>query len=490
MIIKAMSEDHLVSTDNTDGDDLFIPDRFDMLKRKADDKLQTIIVPVDDALRVIDLRRRGIRAAGRGGFLILRGDSGSGKSTFLHTLNLFRERHITLSIERSDEIGSFLQRLGPAACELRTLVIEGREALRDTGLAELEAALHDINSFLRTERGEHTIIAWPCNADDLQSALIETAKRIGGDALLGTGDAYMNFSGPPKDQYLEIGKRTVATLNQGASIHDLGVSEQNAQEFIEASPTVGSFMGRLREALLQNLSEVGSHLNKERCRLWIVVIAGNDPDNDVAALTRGNFNTADIDRLLSATQANVVEELRRYPEKIGIISAALDAKILHVPILAALAFARTYHNSGKLKSLMTQANLSTSHDNQAKARIEASELGLALLGSGQGTRTRGPKAGPNTIDAFEKLAEIASNDDQALNEALGRALVDSGRITSFLTEQDFGDGLTRRTDILATTASGPIRLEVMWRKKAGRADIANYTLTKLFNYGRAIGFLE
>ena len=202
------------------------------------------------------------------------------------------------------------------------------------------------------------------------------------------------------------------------------------------------------------------------------------------------MSTADIDRLLSATQANVVEELRRYPEKIGIISAALDAKILHVPVLAALAVARSYHNGGKLKALMEQANLSTARDNQAKSRIESSELGLALLGGGQGTRTRGPKIGSNTIDAFEKLVDIASNDDQALNQALGNALVDTGRITSFLTEQDLGNGLIRRTDILATSRSGPIRLEIMWRKKAGRADIANYTLTKLFNYGRAFGYLE
>lgn len=490
MTIKAMSEITVGSAAITGGEDLFIPDRFDMLKRKADDKLQTIVVPVDDALQAIDLRRRGMRAAGRGGFMVVRGDSGSGKSTFLHTLNLFRENHLTLSIERSEEIGSFLQRLDSANCAMRVLVIEGREALRDTDLSELEAALHDINSFLRTDRGENTMVAWPCNADDLQNALIDIASRIGGDALLGTGEPYIRFQGPPKEQYLDIGQRTVATLNQGASIHDLGVSEENAQEFIESSPTVGSFMGRLREALLQNLGEVDDHLKKERCRLWVVVIAGNDPDNDVAALTRGNLSTADIDRLLSATQANVVEELRRYPEKIGIISAALDAKILHVPVLAALAAARSYHNGGKLKGLMEQANLSTARDNQAKSRIESSELGLALLGGGQGTRTRGPKIGSNTIDAFEKLVDIASNDDQALNAALGNALVDTGRIMSFLTEQDLGNGLIRRTDILAKSRSGPIRLEIMWRKKAGRADIANYTLTKLFNYGRAIGYLE
>jgi hypothetical protein len=31
---------------------------------------------------------------------------------------------------------------------------------------------------------------------------------------------------------------------------------------------------------------------------------------------------------------------------------------------------------------------------------------------------------------------------------------------------------------------------VMWRKSTGRAEIANYVLTKLYNYGRAIGLLS
>jgi DNA (cytosine-5)-methyltransferase 1 len=30
----------------------------------------------------------------------------------------------------------------------------------------------------------------------------------------------------------------------------------------------------------------------------------------------------------------------------------------------------------------------------------------------------------------------------------------------------------------------------MWRSKTGRADIANYVLAKLGNYGRAIGLLD
>ena len=140
---------------------------------------------------------------------------------------------------------------------------------------------------------------------------------------------------------------------------------------------------------------------------------------------------------------------------------------------------------------MKAERLQTSFDESAADRLQNSDLGRALQGAAQGLRTRGPRIGSNTRDAFEKIAQIASRDDQILNATIGRALVDSGLSTEFETEIDIGSGLTRRTDILLKTVGlGPVRLEVMWRKKTSRAEIANYVLTKLHNYGRAIGFLE
>lgn len=311
---------------------------------------------------------------------------------------------------------------------------------------------------------------------------------MGGDALLGVGDPVYVFSGPPRDKFLEIGSRTVAALNQGASLYDLGVSEQEAMKLAEESPTIGKYLGKLRRALLDNMDLVGGLLAREQCKMWVVVVAGNDPDNDVAALTRGSLHAADIDRLLSATEANVVQELRTYPEKIGILGTVLDAKILHLPVKAALAIARQYGDE-TLHKEMNARGLSTARDKAARERLFESDLGRAFRGATTGPRTRGPKVGSNTVDAFGKLVAIASGNDRLLNRAIGEALKDAGLIDSYDTEKALGDGLSRCSDIFVECGQGVVRLEVMWRKTTSRAEIANYTLTKLWNYGKAIGYL-
>ena len=102
----------------------------------------------------------------------------------------------------------------------------------------------------------------------------------------------------------------------------------------------------------------------------------------------------------------------------------------------------------------------------------------------------GGKAGSNTEEAFKKLASVAQSGDVALNKAVSAAFKDAGYINRFETEKDLGVGLTRRTDVYCQSNQGAIRMEMMWRARTSRAEIANYVLTKIFNYGRAIGFLS
>jgi len=470
--------------------DLVVPDRFEGLRDAAPNQLKSIIVPVEAALRHINDLYSDMTEALRGAFLILRGDPGVGKTTFLHTLPMFLEAVEVISIPSSETVEKAVSKLPKSSARLRLLVLEGREALHDIPLQKIEADLHFINVFIRTT-GRDCLVVWPCNTDDLQSKLVDRAKDIGDDALLGTGDPVYLFSGPDRPQYRLIAEQTVAVLNQGATLADLGVSEDEIDKLTKNSQSVGRMLGQLRNTMRQKKKGVTSLLRREQCKLWVVVAAGNEPDRDVAALTRGRYSAIDIERLMSATEANIVEELKPYPDKLGILGTVLDAKIYHLPMLAALDIVRTYADSN-LRRRMKSASLADRATATTKAldRLGNTDLGRIFSGGSHGPMSRGARPGSNTEEAFKKLASIAQRADTALNRAFAEALKDAGYVTSYATEKNLGSGLTRTTDILCESSRGTVRLEMMWRSKTSRADIANYVLIKLYNYGRAIGFLS
>lgn len=296
-----------------------------MLRRKAQAHIAEIISPVNDGLDMIDSYQADMRASSRGAFLILRGDSGTGKSTFIHTVGLFRKDIETITFTKDKDLSIALAELTATKFSLRIIVLEGREALTDVSNELLEKSIHSINSFIRTEEGEKTLVAWPVNRDDLADRLAKLGQELGGEALLGTGNPIYMFAGPPKDKFLEIANNTIALLNQGENIHDLGISNTRAYQLLENTNTIGLFLAKIRQELLANQTDLRKLAKSERPRVWIIVLAGNEPDGDVDGLTRGTLYSADIDRMLSVTKANIVEELKQFPEKLGMLGTYLDA---------------------------------------------------------------------------------------------------------------------------------------------------------------------
>jgi DNA (cytosine-5)-methyltransferase 1 len=470
--------------------ELSLPDRFEGLRLKAADQLSSIIEPVHDGLARIDDAYEDMQAAARGAFVLLKGGSGTGKSTFLHTVHMFRQGVETLSIGPSHELRATLQSLSTSHARLCILVLEDREALKDVEVQEIERDLHAVNGFIRSAAGRNCLVVWPCNTDELERQILSLANAIGGDALLGTNHSSYLFGGPDRRQFRKIADTTVAVLNQGATLAGLGISEDEIEKLIKSSETVGKLLGGLRQAIRAKRESVTKLLRTEQCKLWIVVAAGNEPNGEVAALTRGSYSAVDIERLLTATDANVVRELKLFPSKLGILGTVLDAKVFHLPMLAALDIARTYADED-LRRRMKQANLSDTANSSTKAlhRLANTDLGRAFVAGPQGPLSPGSKPGSNTEEAFRKLVSIAQRSDVSVNRAIGAALSAAGYVQTFATERDLGLGLTRRTDLYCEATGNIVRMEIMWRAKTSRAEIANYVLTKLHNYGRAIGFL-
>jgi hypothetical protein len=469
---------------------LRVPDRFESLRNAGGGSLLTIVAPVEASLAAIDHRFTEMSSAGRGGLMVLNGPSGAGKSTFLDTVGLFRQGVVTETIGASEDVREALERVAPTASP-RILVLEGREALRDIPESALEASMHAINSFARSDSGCNTLVVWPTNTQNLTKALGELGERLGAEALFGTRDRTERFTGPHKSEYVNIASRTVAALNEGASLTALGVSESEARLIAEQADTIGRFLGEIRQALIRSGAHVLELLATERCRVWTVVVSGPDAEGDVAALTRGGFATTDIDRLMTATAANIVKDLKEHPQVLGILGTVLDSRIAYLDMVSALEVAREFGDD-QLHRLMQGHDMSVAADGSAVMRLQASELGVLLAGRTLGTKKPGPKPGSNTQKAFLSLTRIARQNDVPCNRALGRGLAELGLIADYETERDLdvGTAYALRSDLYCDMgATGPIRLEFMWRAKGGRADIANYVLTKLGSYGKAIGLV-
>jgi hypothetical protein len=469
-------------------EDLHVPDRFEGLRDAGTGALQSIIVPVQETLDILDERFVDMRAARRGSLMLLRGNSGAGKSTFLDTVGLFRHGVVTERVSPVFDIQEALQGLHPATSP-RIVVLEGREALGDVSESALEAGMHAINTFVRSGAGRDTLVVWPINTDELADILARLAFKLGGEALLSVGEEVTAFSGPRHSEFVGIAERTVAALNEGASLAALGISEEKAVNLAEQSNSTGQYLATIRRDLIRNGARVRKLLKSEQFRLWTLIISGNDSEGDVAALTRGGYAYADIDRLMTATGANIVSELKKYPDTLGILGTVLDAKILNIDMVTILAIARQYGDRN-LHLLMRQLGMSTSSDKSAEGRVLASELGLIISGQSLGTRKRGSKPGSSTQAAYANLAKIARSDDGILNRAIGTALVQSGLAESAETERELGTPLKYVSDLYVLSEGGPVRIEVMWRSTTSRAEIANYVLSKLGNYARAIGLLE
>jgi hypothetical protein len=269
------------------------------------------------------------------------------------------------------------------------------------------------------------------------------------------------------------------------------MSEDDAQSLAHRAGTIGHFMSLIRNELIENESLVSGLLAREKCRLWTVVAAGGEARSQVTAVTRGTYGHVDMDRLLAATDANVVTELRKYPHRVGMLGTSLDARVFYLDPGTSLAVARL-HGAAKLHAHMEARGLATTLQGAGRhrRRIGSTDLGRVLAAD----RLGGIRADSRSTEAdereFASLLEIARTNDGHLNRALGEALVADGLIELFESETTVGEGLRFASDLRLVRGGEAIRIEVMWRASVSQADIAKYVLTKLHNYGRAIGYLS
>ena len=468
-----------------------IPNRFESLQNFAQDaELSTIVKPVKSGLSKIDGIYDDMLGAGQGAFLVLHGQPGSGKSTFLHTLKLFREGVRTITVNNEQPIDEALWEMPEGPERLRVVVLTGREAVAGISEQDLDRALHAINEFIRSREGLRTLVVWPCTSEAAVRRILAKAGLIGGDALLGVTPSGYPFEGLPKAEYVDVARGTIQALNGGATLIALGVTDDRAAELAGKAPTLGAFLASLRAEELKNRTLLFNHLpERDRYNLWVVVVAGNDPETDVGTLTSGAHFSADIERLLASTDANVVQDLKRYPAKLGLLGRTFDARILHLPIMTAMAVVRD-HAGDDLRQRLAAAGFPAKPAGDGLDRLQKSLLARALRGEQVVPRAQGRRPEKAREEEFKRLSQFAKADDGALNRTIAEALKAATLIEGYELEHPIGDAQRRNADVLCDVRGSFVRLEFMWRAASNTGEIARYVLEKLYNYGKAIGFLN
>ena len=136
-----------------------LPSRFENMKLSKNGSytlkelqaLKSFIFEDVESIRHIRKMITTMKASNSGAFLVLKGESGSGKTTFLNTLPLYISDLKVQSIYNTQDLNQELEKL-VATNKPRILILENRETVEALSSRQLEKEIHLINKFIRDEK--------------------------------------------------------------------------------------------------------------------------------------------------------------------------------------------------------------------------------------------------------------------------------------------------------------------------------------------------
>lgn len=465
-----------------------LPSRFENLKLGEPDekKLKSFILKNKAAIEHINNVIESTYSSNSGAFLIIKGKSGIGKTTFLRTLNLYIDNvEICKNYEDEEELQKYFSKLNDNG-KFKIIMLENRESIAETKYSNMEKDIRSINKFLRSNIGRNSIVVWPCNHQSVVDDIVDLSKTIGGTFLINDETVY-DFNGPDIKNYYQILKNTFSIFNNEQDIENYGIDENISDNILKEqgnNTTIGTHLELSRKMVINNIKKINNcyDLFTEEFKLWIVVISNKGCTTEINYLTKGNNRQIDLDRLLHSTSANIKNKFLENKSILKMFTSAIDCKILTINSLNVCNLIKSTKND-KLKELLKENGLTLNEKVLREKLIIECEIVKAIENNTINNERDG-KLSDNL--EFSKILKISESNDKILNREICEALMEGKHIYSYVLEQNKGEFTTIRSDAHCGIMGNYLELEFMWRTNVSKAMIAEYTLKKIYNYAEAL----
>ncbi|MCL4300616.1 MAG: hypothetical protein KJ077_33070 [Anaerolineae bacterium] len=463
---------------------LIFPQRWELLKAEAEKRnvpIKPLIMPVQQALIEIEKERQQIEETGMGRLFIMSGVSGSGKSTFLNSLDLFIEgvsvHTITIrAIDRAEVIEDKLATLKREKRKMAVVVLEGKESPGALKSDELDILLTTLNADFRRGAGKQTLFVIPTTSQAVAQTISQRASDIGG--MTTRSRPFYVYVGPPRSDYEQITDKMLRALNDSRGLFDYGITSQTAKGIAESSESIGQFMISCYEEIKRQqdaLKATAFEIKRKNLHLWMIFCSFEEDNRRnydiIRSLTISNYQYAQVGRMLTG-DSNEIKFWEGRQAAFALAAQYLDLRVMYMPMRTANAIVTAYGSKeliDKLKEIELSDGEAAVKRESVRAIAQESIMGIAI-----GTYLRNEEFIERDIVRRNKPSErhkilfrefMKLSNDKDLNALVAQTLRDSLKTPGYsvYTELSLDENGHLITDIAVVTPTDIFCLEFKWR---------------------------
>lgn len=475
----------------TKSESLKIPNNFESLLKVHDlNAINTLLKPSKDLIEFHKIAYE-INQTAQGKIIFLRGDPGSGKSTFPYCLTKFLSEFYTIGISVPEpykvslsEIPRYLSENIKDEEKISIITIDNRESQNDND-KDLSDLFMNLKTLMREKR---VLIIWPVVQADFATKSVEILRKMGGNRTL-AHQPIIQFQGLESTEYRVVLEEMLKL--EAFTLDDYGISDEEITRLLNSNLTIGDFLNEINYLIIEtlNFKPLGDDFGR---LIFIMSSSSKDLLNYAREVRRSTDFYLDAKRLLMNTSSSKTgrwwAERENDPQtKLAYIIQRFDANFVTLSPSAVVSACGMY-GEPDLKECTKDLHIIKS--NAQKAML-ATEL-YKIMNDGKDDSTRkGQKTTDKVLACYENIQSLSEKRHKSINTAIMKLLKECS-VQNYDIEYEVSKN-NLLTDVTLKNAEDIVQLLEFHHKKGteyNQNKISLYILEKLKEYAINYGLVK